>query len=69
MRYDQHDPKPIPRFAPFVAAGYFVAHSKFLVDVPFDPLLPWIFMGEEVRMVTSRKKTGRRLIVSFNRFR
>jgi len=39
---------PTPRFAPFVAAGYFVAHSNFLRDVPFDPLLPWIFMGEEI---------------------
>jgi hypothetical protein len=38
----------IPRFAPFVAAGYFVAHSDFLKEVPFDPFLPWIFMGEEI---------------------
>ena len=37
-----------PRFGPFVAAGYLVAHSDFLRDVPFDPLLPWIFMGEEI---------------------
>ena len=41
---------PIPRFAPFVAAGYFVSHSEFLSDVPFDPFLPWIFMGEEISM-------------------
>jgi [Skp1-protein]-hydroxyproline N-acetylglucosaminyltransferase len=40
----------IPRFAPFVAAGYFVAHSDFLRDVPFDPFLPWVFMGEEIIM-------------------
>lgn len=40
----------IPRFAPFVAAGYFVAHSDFLREVPFDPFLPWIFMGEEIIM-------------------
>ncbi len=39
-----------PRFAPFVAAGYFVAHSDFLREVPFDPFLPWIFMGEEIIM-------------------
>lgn len=37
-----------PRFAPFTAAGYFVAHSDFLRDIPFDPFLPWIFMGEEI---------------------
>jgi len=38
----------VPRFAPFTAAGYFVAHSDFLREVPFDPFLPWIFMGEEI---------------------
>eukprot|EP00980_Cylindrotheca_fusiformis_P018940 scaffold6331_cov195-Cylindrotheca_fusiformis.AAC.4 len=42
----------IPRFAPFTAAGYFVAHSEFLKDIPFDPFLPWIFMGEEIIMST-----------------
>jgi len=31
-----------PRFAPFVAAGYYVAHSEFLKDVPFDPFLPYV---------------------------
>ena len=39
-----------PSFAPFTAAGYFVAHSDFLREVPFDPFLPWIFMGEEIIM-------------------
>lgn len=39
-----------PRFAPYIAAGYFVAHSSFLHEVPFDPFLPWIFMGEEIIM-------------------
>lgn len=38
----------MPRFAPFVAAGYLVAHSDILRDVPFDPFLPYIFMGEEI---------------------
>lgn len=38
----------VPRFAPFVAAGYLVAHSDILRDVPFDPFLPYIFMGEEI---------------------
>ena len=38
----------IPRFAPFVAAGYLVAHSNILREVPFDPFLPFIFMGEEI---------------------
>jgi len=37
-----------PRFAPFVAAGYLVAHSDMLREVPFDPFLPYIFIGEEI---------------------
>ena len=46
------DPEKLeyPGFAPFTAAGYFVAHSGFLKEVPFDPFLPWIFMGEEIIM-------------------
>ena len=39
-----------PKYAPFVAAGFFFAPADFLHDVPFDPLLPWIFMGEEISM-------------------
>ena len=41
---------PVPRFAPFVAAGYYVAHSGILKDAPYDPFLPYIFMGEEIIM-------------------
>eukprot|EP00640_Fibrocapsa_japonica_P001155 CAMPEP_0113941122 /NCGR_PEP_ID=MMETSP1339-20121228/7110_1 /TAXON_ID=94617 /ORGANISM="Fibrocapsa japonica" /LENGTH=421 /DNA_ID=CAMNT_0000945183 /DNA_START=376 /DNA_END=1641 /DNA_ORIENTATION=- /assembly_acc=CAM_ASM_000762 len=37
-----------PRFAPFIAAGFFFAHSSFLGEIPFDPLMPYIFMGEEI---------------------
>ncbi len=37
-----------PRFAPFVAAGYFMAHSDIIRDVPFDPFLPYLFTGEEI---------------------
>lgn len=37
-----------PRFAPFVAAGYLIAHSDVLRDVPFDPFLPYLFLGEEI---------------------
>jgi hypothetical protein len=45
-----HQQLEYPGFAPFTAAGYFVAHSEFLKEVPFDPFLPWIFMGEEIIM-------------------
>jgi len=41
---------PIPRFAPFAAAGFFVGTALLLKEVPFDPYLPWIFMGEEIIM-------------------
>ena len=40
----------VPAYAPFVAAGFFFGSAQLLYDVPFDPLLPWIFMGEEVRV-------------------
>jgi [Skp1-protein]-hydroxyproline N-acetylglucosaminyltransferase len=43
-------PRSEPTYAPFVAAGFFFAPAQFLHDVPFDPLLPWIFMGEEISM-------------------
>jgi len=34
----------------FIAAGFFFAHGEFLVDVPFDPYMPWCFMGEEIML-------------------
>mmetsp|Transcript_28846 Transcript_28846/g.60907 ORF Transcript_28846/g.60907 Transcript_28846/m.60907 type:complete len:252 (+) Transcript_28846:1-756(+) len=37
-----------PRFAPFAAGGYLIAHSAILQEVPFDPFLPYIFMGGEI---------------------
>ena len=37
---------PVPEYAPFVAAGFMFGSATLLHDVPFDPLLPWIFMGE-----------------------
>ncbi|KAL7570546.1 hypothetical protein ACA910_004318 [Epithemia clementina (nom. ined.)] len=39
-----------PTQIPFIAAGFFFARSEFLRDVPFDPLLPWCFMGEEIAL-------------------
>ncbi|CAM9164550.1 unnamed protein product, partial [Scytosiphon promiscuus] len=38
--------KPCP--APFIGAGFFFAHASFLADVPYDPYVPWVFMGEEI---------------------
>ena len=37
-----------PTQTPFLGAGLIVAHADFLSDVPFDPYLPWTFMGEEI---------------------
>ena len=45
------DAAPVP-YAPFVAAGFFVAPARFLAEVPFDPFLPWVFMGEEISLST-----------------
>jgi hypothetical protein len=45
-----HGNEPRPTQIPFIAAGFFFAHASFLVDVPFDPFIPWCFMGEEIAL-------------------
>jgi hypothetical protein len=42
--------EPRPTQIPFIAAGFFFTHASFLVDVPFDPFIPWCFMGEEIAL-------------------
>jgi [Skp1-protein]-hydroxyproline N-acetylglucosaminyltransferase len=37
-----------PAQTPFLGAGLVFAHGDFLKDIPFDPYLPWTFMGEEI---------------------
>jgi len=39
-----------PTQIPFIAAGFFFTRAEFLVDVPFDPFIPWCFMGEEIAL-------------------
>ena len=39
-----------PSLSLFIAAGFFLSHASFLRDVKYDPLLPYIFMGEEIIM-------------------
>ncbi len=34
----------------YIAAGFFFARAEFLTEVPFDPYLPWCFMGEEIAL-------------------
>ncbi|CAM9563859.1 unnamed protein product [Chrysoparadoxa australica] len=41
-------PPEIPCPAPFTGAGFIFAHASFLEVMPFDPYLPWVFMGEEI---------------------
>jgi hypothetical protein len=41
---------PRPTQIAFIAAGFFFAHASFLQDVPFDPYVPWCFMGEEIAL-------------------
>lgn len=45
----QHE-ETAPTQVAFIAAGFFFARAEFLVDVPFDPYLPWCFMGEEIAL-------------------
>lgn len=33
---------------PYVAAGMFFGEAKFLHELPFDPELPYVFVGEEI---------------------
>ena len=41
---------PIPRHSCFVAAGFYIAHGSIVKNVPFDPFLPYLFMGEEIAL-------------------
>jgi Glycosyltransferase (GlcNAc) len=42
--------EPRPTQIPFIAAGFFFTRAEFLVDVPFDPYMPFLFMGEEIAL-------------------
>lgn len=48
--YHSGDSEQPPKQISFMAAGFFFTTGQFLVDVPFDPLLPWCFMGEEIAL-------------------
>ena len=37
-----------PKQTAYIGAGFIFSHSALLKDVPFDPYLPWTFMGEEI---------------------
>ena len=42
--------EPRPTQIPFIAAGFFFTRAEFLLDVPFEPFMPWLFMGEEIAL-------------------
>lgn len=48
--HDCKSEQDAPTQIAYIAAGFFFTRSEFLVDVPFDPYLPWIFMGEEIAL-------------------
>lgn len=39
-----------PTQIPFMAAGFFFTRSEYLKEIPFNPFLPWTFMGEEISL-------------------
>ena len=45
-------PAPQPPRSVYVGAGFFAAHASFLGELPFDPYLPFVFMGEEIALTT-----------------
>ena len=45
-----HGNEDHPSQIAFIAAGFFFARAEFLKDIPFDPYLPWCFMGEEITL-------------------
>jgi Glycosyltransferase (GlcNAc) len=48
--YSDWEDYPRPTQIPFIAAGFFFTRGEFLQYVPFDPYLPWAFMGEEIAL-------------------
>lgn len=42
--------EPRPTQIPFIAAGFFFTRAEFLLEIPFDPYMFWLFMGEEIAL-------------------
>ena len=49
-RFDKNVRSDVPHHSAFVAAGFFSAHGKIVDAVPFDPFMPYLFMGEEISL-------------------
>lgn len=48
MGAEEIDTNNIPYMTPYVAGGMFFCESYFLEELPFDPNLPFLFVGEEI---------------------
>lgn len=48
MGAEEIDTNNIPYMTPYVAGGMFFCESYFLNELPFDPSLPFLFVGEEI---------------------
>ena len=50
-------PGPLPRRNIFIAGGFIFCRGKWLEEVPFDPHLKYLFVGEEI-LITIRSYTS-----------
>ncbi len=48
MGAETQDTKGKPYMTPYIAGGMVFCHSDFLKEVPYDPNLPYLFVGEEI---------------------
>jgi [Skp1-protein]-hydroxyproline N-acetylglucosaminyltransferase len=48
MGAEEIDTKNKPYMTPYIAGGMMFCESYFLKEVPFDPNLPFLFVGEEI---------------------
>ncbi len=48
MGAEEIDTKGEPYSTPYIAGGMFFCESSFLNELPFDPDLPFLFVGEEI---------------------
>ncbi|XXQ31853.1 Glycosyltransferase 2-like domain-containing protein [Plasmodiophora brassicae] len=52
------DGKPTTCVSPFMGAGMIVGRSQWIVDVPFDKYLPYLFHGEELLLASRLWTSG-----------
>lgn len=48
MGAETKDTEGKPYMTPYMAGGMMFSHSDFLKEVPYDPNLPYLFVGEEI---------------------